>query len=109
MSSWYDMSGNQIFGLRYVHYVQDYLGTTFLQGLDKLIVYTIVSELRKFCRHYGLLIGGGGISEEKRAKGNKQNKQLSIALKQFDDEISENFGSLSSNHYKSYTNLIKGI
>jgi len=40
-------------------------------GLDKLLVYNIVSELRKFCRHYGLLIGGGGISEEKRAKGKK--------------------------------------
>jgi hypothetical protein len=58
---------------------------------------------------YGLLIGGGGISEEKRAKGNKQNKQLSVSLKQFDEEISENFGNLSTNHFKSYSTLIKSI
>lgn len=54
LSSWYDANGNQIFGLRYVHYVQDYLGTTFLQGLDKLVVFSIVSEINKFCRFYGL-------------------------------------------------------
>jgi hypothetical protein len=30
LSSWYDSNGNQIFGLRYVNYVQEYLGTTFL-------------------------------------------------------------------------------
>jgi len=71
MSSWYDMAGLQIFGLRHVYYVQDYLGATFLQGLDKLIVYNTVSELRKFCRNYGLLVGGGGVSEEKRQKGGK--------------------------------------
>ena len=58
---------------------------------------------------YGLLIGGGGVSEEKRAKGNKQNKQLSYALKQFDEEVSENFGNLSLGHFKSYGSLIKAI
>lgn len=30
LSSWYDANGTQIFGLRYVNYVQDYLGVTFL-------------------------------------------------------------------------------
>jgi hypothetical protein len=64
------------------------LGTTFLQGLDKLIVYNIVSDLRKFCRHYGLLIGGGGVSEEKRAKGKKQIALLHSELKRFDEEVS---------------------
>ena len=43
MSSWYDTDGRQIFGLRYVHFLHEHLGTTFLQGLDKLITYTIVS------------------------------------------------------------------
>ena len=62
-SSWYDTLGNQIFGLRYIYYLQDFLGTSFLQGLDKLVTYSIVSELRKLCRNYGLLIGGGFISE----------------------------------------------
>jgi hypothetical protein len=48
--------------------------------------------LRKFCRHYGLLIGGGGVSEEKRAKGKKQIALLHSELKKFDEEVSENFG-----------------
>jgi len=48
LSSWYDASGQQIFGLRYVHFLHEHLGTTFLQGLDRLIVYNIVSETRKF-------------------------------------------------------------
>jgi hypothetical protein len=42
-----------------------------------------------------------------RAKGNKQNAQLISALRQFDSEVSENFGSLSPNHYKNYSFLIK--
>ncbi len=68
LSSWFDTSGNQTFGLRHVHFVQNYLDTTFLRGLDKLITYSIVSELRKFCRDYGLQIGGGGISDERKKK-----------------------------------------
>jgi len=71
LSSWYDSSGKQIFGLRYVHFLHQHLGTTFLQGLDQLIVYTIVSETRKFQRDYGYIIGGGTVSEERRAKGKK--------------------------------------
>lgn len=54
LQSWYDVNGNQIFGLRYVNYVQDYLGTIFLQGLDKLIVYSILAEINNFCKFYGL-------------------------------------------------------
>ena len=107
MSSWYDMGGNQIFGLRYVNYVQDYLGTQFLSSLDNLIQYQIVSNLRKLCRHYGLLIGGGGITEEKRMKGNKQNKLLHHELEKFDKEVSENFGQLSTMQFKKYTELLK--
>jgi hypothetical protein len=63
LSSWYDQSGSQIFGLRYVHFLHEHLGTTFLQGLDRLIVYTIVSETKKFQREYGFVIGGGTISD----------------------------------------------
>lgn len=109
LSSWYDANGSQIFGLRYVNYVQDYLGTTFLQGLDKLTVYSIVSELNKFCRFYGLQIGGGGISEDKRAKGNKSNKQILQQIKAFDDDVSENYGNLNPMYLKQYAQLIKTI
>ena len=48
LSSWYDTEGKQIFGLRYVHFLHEHLGTTFLQGLDKLIVYTLMSEIKQF-------------------------------------------------------------
>lgn len=44
LSSWYDAAGNQLFGLRHVNYVQDYLGTQFLVGLDRLITYNIVNR-----------------------------------------------------------------
>lgn len=73
LSSWYDSNGQQIFGLRYVHFLHEHLGTTFLQGLDRLIVYTLVSETKKFQRDYGFIIGGGTVSEELRLKGKKHN------------------------------------
>lgn len=95
LSSWYDSAGQQIFGLRYVHFLHEHLGTTFLQGLDRLIVYTIVSETRKFQRDYGFIIGGGTISEELRLKGKKWNQQLSQTLMQFDQTISVNFQALN--------------
>ena len=62
LSSWYDSTGNQLFGLRHVNYVQDYLGTAFLVGLDRLITYNIVNRTNEFLSFYGLSIGGGGIS-----------------------------------------------
>jgi len=45
LSSWYDAQGNQLFGLRHVCFVQDYLGTHFLVGLDRLITYNIVNRI----------------------------------------------------------------
>lgn len=80
LSSWYENNGKQIFGLRFVHFLHEHLGTTFLQGLDRLIVYSIVSELKKFQRDYGFIIGGGSISEDLRIRGKKQNVQLTQAL-----------------------------
>ena len=62
LSSWYDSFGNQLFGLRHVNYVQDYLGTSFLVGLDRLITYNIVNRINEFFSFYGLAIGGGGIT-----------------------------------------------
>jgi len=109
MSSWYDPAGNQIFGLKTFNFVQNYLGTAFLQGLDKLIVYHIASELRLLCRTYGLLIGGGGVTEDKRIKGKQHNKVLLGALKQFDETVSANFGNLDIQFVKQYGYLIKNI
>lgn len=102
LSSWYDAEGQQIFGLRYVHFLHEHLGTTFLQGLDRLIVYTVVSETRKFQRDYGFHIGGGTVSEELRVKGKKQNFQLMQALSQFDAVISPAFEALNPNAVPRY-------
>ena len=53
LSSWYDAQGNQLFGLRHVNYVQDYLGASFLVGLDRLITYNIVNRIQDFFSIYG--------------------------------------------------------
>ena len=87
--------------------MHEHLGTTFLQGLDRLIVYTIVSETRKFQREYGYIIGGGTVSEEKRAKGKKHNLQLMKDLAQFDAIVSPNFDQLNANAVNRYKMLIK--
>ena len=64
MSTWYEMSGEQAWGLRFINFLHENLGTTFLIGLDKLCCYRLTSELRQFYRDYGLQIGGGSISKE---------------------------------------------
>lgn len=42
-STWYTLEGKQVFGLRYLNFLHEHLGTIFMQGLDKLIVYNIVN------------------------------------------------------------------
>ena len=68
MSTWYDFEGNQTFGLRFINFMHDHLGTVFLQGLDKLIVYNIVSELRIFYKNYGRIFGSGELTDEMKKK-----------------------------------------
>ena len=55
-----------------------------MQGLDRLITYTIVSDTKKFQRDYGYHIGGGQISDDLRLKGKKYNKVLVDNLMQHD-------------------------
>ena len=96
LSSWYDAGGNQLFGLRHVNYVQDYLGTQFLVGLDRLITYNIVNRTNQFFRDYGLQIGGGGISDNKRNMTSKVLKQdFYKNLKELDDNLNLNIGNLN--------------
>jgi len=64
MSHWYNTQGEQTFGLRHINFLHENLGTQFLQGLDKLIVYNLVSELRAFYRDYSINIGGGSMPQE---------------------------------------------
>lgn len=108
MSSWYDMEGNQVFGLRFIHFLHENLGTTFLQGLDKLVVYNLVNELRQFYRDYSLLIGGGNFSQEVQQKfKKKETKQLQDALRQSEQVLNANLENLDDNHLRTYNNLIK--
>lgn len=107
LSSWYGDNGAQIFGLRYVHFLHEHLGTTFLQGMDRLIVYNIVSETRRFQRDYGFMIGGGTVSDELRIKGKKHSQSLIQLLSQFDSEISQNYQALSPQASKQYQILAK--
>ena len=64
MNHWYNTQGEQTWGLRFINFLQENLGTQFLQGLDKLIVYNLVSELRMFYRDYSINIGGGSVPQE---------------------------------------------
>jgi len=61
-----------VFGLRYINFLHEHLGTIFLQGLDKLIVYNIVSNLRRLCSNYGLFFGGGNVTVEMKKKFEKK-------------------------------------
>ncbi len=77
-STWYDPAGKQVFGLRYINFLHEHLGTIFLQGLDKLIVYNIVFSLRRLYSNYGLFFGGGNISVEMKKKFEKKEASLFI-------------------------------
>ena len=65
-----------MFGLRHVNYVQDYLGTSFLVGLDRLITYNIVNRTNDFFSLYGLSIGGGSVTQKKREVGKVFNPEF---------------------------------
>ena len=62
LSSWYTADGEQIFGLRYVNFLHQHMGTQFLQGLDRLIVYNIISDTKRFQKDFGFIIGGGAVT-----------------------------------------------
>ena len=110
MSTWYEMSGEQAWGLRFINFLHENLGTTFLQGFDRLCCYRLTSELRQFYRDYGLQIGGGNIAKELQAKyQTREQKALIETLIGLEKEIKGNFESLSLEHMKNYTALMKMI
>jgi WASH complex subunit strumpellin len=105
LSSWYDSTGSQLFGLRHVNYVQDYLGTAFLVGLDRLITYNIVNRTNDFFSFYGLSIGGGGITQKKRDVGKVFNPEFVSGLRSFDEKLSVNLGNTNQVFLKDYKTL----
>ena len=110
MSTWYEMSGEQAWGLRFINFLHENLGTTFIQGFDRLCCYRLTSELRQFYRDYGLQIGGGNISKELQAKyQTREQKALIETLRGMETDIKGNFESLNLEHMKNYTALMKMV
>jgi hypothetical protein len=85
------------------------LGTSFLQGFDKLLVYNIVSNIRTFYRDYGLKIGGASVSQDmaKRFKKSKEMDTFTAALRNLEKTVGENFESLDSQLLKNYQTMTK--
>ena len=112
LSHWYNTQGEQTFGLRFINFLHENLGTQFLQSLDKLIVYKLVSELRQFYRDYSINIGGGSMPQELQQRYRMpENQNLVNKLKAFDRMINGNYESLSmdilQNYYALFSQLVK--
>ncbi len=88
-----------------MNYVQDYLGTSFLVGLDRLITYNIVNRINDFFSIYGLLIGGGGVSQKKKDVGKVFNKDFYKNLGDMDNMLSMSLGQLNPDFLKNYKTL----
>jgi len=110
MSHWYTREGEQTFGLRFINFLHENLGTQFLQGFDKLVVYRLVSELRAFYRDYSITLGGGSMPPELQAKHRlPEYTQLINMLRGFDQHIKGNFEGLSSEVLGSFTAIVRMI
>jgi len=106
MSHWYTRDGEQTFGLRFINFLHDNLGTQFLQGFDKLITYKIVSELRTLYRDYSLTLGGGSMPTELQEKyRSPENQNLVNMIRALDKRVAGNFENLSS----EYLSQIQGL
>ncbi len=67
-----------------------------MQGLDQLIVYRLVSELRTFYRDYSINIGGGSMAPELQQRyRSPEFSNLVSKLKGMDEVIGGNYESLS--------------
>ena len=112
MSSWYSNSGQQLWGLRFINFLQETLGTTLLQGLDKLIVYNLMKNLRAFYFDYNIYMGQIKLSKADMEQFNPKLKDLPPymdSLKQFEKQLNGNFESLSDNHMVFYQNMVKNM
>lgn len=78
-----------------------------MQGLDKLIEYRMVSELRTFYRDYSINIGGGSMPRELQQRYRlPENQNLVNKLIAMDKLINGNFESLSVDILQNYMALI---
>ena len=111
MSHWYNqVTGEQTFGLRFINFLHDNLGTQFLQAFDKLINYKIVSELRQFYRDYSINIGGGSMPPELQQRYRlPENQNLVNKLMGMDKHIGGNYESLSTELLQNYYALMQMV
>ena len=110
LSTWYDFEGQQTFGLRFINFLHDTLGTVFLQGLDKLLVYNIVFQLRSFYKNYGYIIGGGDITPEMKKKFEKKEAAFLVKdIREVHGFINGNFENLNEQHLTNYNKIQKQI
>ena len=58
------ITGQQVFGLRNIVYLEKDIGVIFSQSLYQMASYRIMNDIKQFIRDYGLIIGGGGITKE---------------------------------------------
>lgn len=94
--------------MRFINFLHENLGSQFLQGLDKLIVYRLVNELRQLYRYYSLNLGGGPLTLELQAKHRSvENNKLVSVMRQMFKQINGNYESLSLEHLQNYNALIK--
>lgn len=108
-STWYSYEGKQLWGIRFINFLQETLDTVILQGLDKLIVYTIQFRLRQFYFEYGTFMGAVKMTKEQaekyRVKLNGMphfREGMNTLLR----NINGNFESLNPAHAANYASLI---
>lgn len=91
--------------------MHDNLGTIFLQGLDKLIVYNLVASLRRLSTDFDMFISGGNSPPDMKKQFEKKDAILFIQdLKRLDMAIKGNFESLEENFLTNgYQKLLKMI
>ena len=110
LSHWYTTSGEQTFGLRFINFLHENLGTQFLQGFDRLIVYKLVSELRAFYRDYSINIGGGSMPPELQQRYRlPENQNLVNKLRAMDQMVGGNYESLSVETLTQYYALLQMV
>jgi len=96
MSTWYTNDGKQVFGLRYINFLHEHLGTSFLQGLDKLIVFNIVAQLRRMFSNYGHFCNNGLVTFETKKKIEKKEIMQFVAdIRKLEQQLNGNFENLN--------------
>ena len=65
-----------MWGLRFINFLQETLGTTLLQGLDRLIVYNLMNILRKFYFDYNIYMGQIKLSKAETEAFNPKLKEF---------------------------------